>query len=257
MRRLTQLDPWLPVDTTVQPYGGYWRGGSTAAAVDLNDTVLLEQYATAITPLPVRQKEWGASCRNGYNRSWQTSYIQHVFQPFGPCCREPGILFMLPNTRFWATSVCSVPVPFGHTCLVPAPLARCLRSTVRRLRDHPAAMPKVKIACAVNARCATPPINLNCVLVSQASRIVSGRDGNALAGSSRLAALGVSALPCAMAFVKIVMRYVLMPIDYNLHYVQQAVLWPWSPPRQVGWTGARNVFLQTTPSRHADGRSCS
>ncbi len=57
VRRLTQLDPWLPVDTTVQPYGGYWRGGSTAAAVDLNDTVLLEQYATAITPLPVRQRE--------------------------------------------------------------------------------------------------------------------------------------------------------------------------------------------------------
>lgn len=45
--RLTEVDPWLPVVTSV-----YASGGS-ASPVDLSDADLLAQYSTQITPLPV------------------------------------------------------------------------------------------------------------------------------------------------------------------------------------------------------------
>ncbi|KAG2452414.1 hypothetical protein HYH02_002657 [Chlamydomonas schloesseri] len=54
VRRLSQLDPWLPLDIAVRkaaPYSGsYWSsGGAGLSAADMSDGEFLDQYATAIT----------------------------------------------------------------------------------------------------------------------------------------------------------------------------------------------------------------
>ncbi|KAG2426455.1 hypothetical protein HXX76_011686 [Chlamydomonas incerta] len=51
VRRLGQLDPWLPLDTVVRPPSAYgsWSGGGLAA--DMGDDEYLDQYTAAITVL--------------------------------------------------------------------------------------------------------------------------------------------------------------------------------------------------------------
>lgn len=58
LRRRLGIDPWLPIETRVQPPGPYtpFRGGGITpnpSSVDIPDDKYLSQYTTAITPLPV------------------------------------------------------------------------------------------------------------------------------------------------------------------------------------------------------------
>ncbi|KXZ55787.1 hypothetical protein GPECTOR_2g1337 [Gonium pectorale] len=52
MARLTGLDPWLPVDTSVTPGNGHYYWGAGRAAVDTNDTAYLAAYGTSLTYMP-------------------------------------------------------------------------------------------------------------------------------------------------------------------------------------------------------------
>ncbi|WIA22673.1 hypothetical protein OEZ86_009641 [Tetradesmus obliquus] len=74
-RRLTKLDPWLPVDTQVTP-GGFYPLASDqgsmgmapqAAAVDVSDATYLAGFTTPITPIPYRPCAWGQTCPVPYN----------------------------------------------------------------------------------------------------------------------------------------------------------------------------------------------
>lgn len=52
VRRLSQLDPWLPPDTAVRAAAAaYWSGGVQAA--DMSDEEYLDQFTTGITLLAV------------------------------------------------------------------------------------------------------------------------------------------------------------------------------------------------------------
>eukprot|EP00775_Hariotina_reticulata_P009083 gene9083-9253_t len=65
-RRLLQIDPWLPADTTVQPNSFYPIGNYFAqpqpAAVDVPDARYIAAYTTAITPLPSAPCLFGGIC---------------------------------------------------------------------------------------------------------------------------------------------------------------------------------------------------
>jgi hypothetical protein len=59
-RRLQQLDPFLPVDTTITPGRIYWPGRGafgwpslpSTAAVDIPDAKYLDSYTSNVTPYP-------------------------------------------------------------------------------------------------------------------------------------------------------------------------------------------------------------
>lgn len=64
-RRLTQLDPWLPLDTDVTPRGyasGDYSSPPSPAAVDIPDWRYLAMFTTPITVLPLKACAFGDIC---------------------------------------------------------------------------------------------------------------------------------------------------------------------------------------------------
>ncbi|KAF6261957.1 hypothetical protein COO60DRAFT_1458856 [Scenedesmus sp. NREL 46B-D3] len=73
-RRLSALDPWLPVDTQVTPGGFYPLASDESmpmpqqtAAVDVPDAAYLAGYKTPITVLPYLTCSWGLPCPVPFN----------------------------------------------------------------------------------------------------------------------------------------------------------------------------------------------